>query len=518
MSAPLLQHPWYYLDENRQQHGPVSLSELNQLLQAQEQEDDETSQEEKNEGPVINGMTLLWSPQLSQWTPLSEIPNMIETLHGVLDEQQGGSTSSSQQQPPSASLEKSTHHTQQQQQVNGDQWSPQAATASTRGQQWYYVDAQRQRQGPVTAQGLASLFCSGQIDNDTLLWTAGMTDWIPLSMEPSMSDFVGQVFREQIQSAKPSATATTSAAATEEVQTTQSSGNGSQTQEQQNSKKAGHKRKQKSSKKKRENPWVYITGLPEDIEFEELHDTFKKCGILKRDIITNEPRIKIYKDEEGRPKGDASICYLQETSVDLALDIIDGSEIRPGYRINVEQAEFQPSKKSKTNDTRTDDSGRNLSKEQIEKLAKIRRKEQETALSWAEDGSTSTGLKIVVLKNVFSPGELQAKSGSTEKLKDDLRSECQAEFGDVSKVTVFENNPEGVVLVKFKNDGAAAKCLHSMNQRNHSGRTLIAEFYDGITDYRCDTHQVDEEEEEERLDEFGEWLESGEAEHPPDKI
>lgn len=155
------------------------------------------------------------------------------------------------------------------------------------------------------------------------------------------------------------------------------------------------------------------------------------------------------------------------------------------YKIHVEQAEFQTqSKKSKAGGSKSAEAGHNLSKEQIEKLAKIRRKEQETALSWAEDGSTSTGLKIVVLKNVFSPEELKAKSGGTEKLKEDLRSECQAECGDVSKVTVFENNPEGVTLVKFKNDGAAAKCLHLMNERNFRGRTLVAEFYDGITDYR----------------------------------
>lgn len=85
---------------------------------------------------------------------------------------------------------------------------------------------------------------------------------------------------------------------------------------------------------------------------------------------------------------------------------------------------------------------------------------------------------------MFSPQTFYDEYGSPAELKEEIQKECQRECGDVSKVTVFENNPEGVVLVKFKNDGDAAKCLHLMSDRTWKNRRILAEFYDGISDYR----------------------------------
>lgn len=51
--------------------------------------------------------------------------------------------------------------------------------------------------------------------------------------------------------------------------------------------------------------------------------------------------IKMYRDDEGNLKGDARIGYMMEESVDMALEMLNDSEIRPGYKIKVTQAEFQ---------------------------------------------------------------------------------------------------------------------------------------------------------------------------------
>ncbi len=37
--------------------------------------------------------------------------------------------------------------------------------------------------------------------------------------------------------------------------------------------------------------------------------------------MTLKPRVKIYRDENGQPKGDGSICYAKNTSVGLALQV-----------------------------------------------------------------------------------------------------------------------------------------------------------------------------------------------------
>ena len=58
------------------------------------------------------------------------------------------------------------------------------------------------------------------------------------------------------------------------------------------------------------------------------------------EILTGKPRVKLYTDEEGNLKGDALIVYLREESVNLALNILDESEIRRGVRIKVQEASF----------------------------------------------------------------------------------------------------------------------------------------------------------------------------------
>ena len=45
----------------------------------------------------------------------------------------------------------------------------------------------------------------------------------------------------------------------------------------------------------RPNPHVYVTGLPPDVTADELNDHFRKCGLIRVDTDTGEPKIKIYR-------------------------------------------------------------------------------------------------------------------------------------------------------------------------------------------------------------------------------
>jgi HIV Tat-specific factor 1 len=40
------------------------------------------------------------------------------------------------------------------------------------------------------------------------------------------------------------------------------------------------------------------------------------------------------------PKGDGVVSYAREESVDIALEMLNESEIRPGFVVKVEKAEF----------------------------------------------------------------------------------------------------------------------------------------------------------------------------------
>ena len=45
---------------------------------------------------------------------------------------------------------------------------------------WYYADAERQRQGPLTAEELTQRFHQGLLRLDTLVWREGLAEWQPL--------------------------------------------------------------------------------------------------------------------------------------------------------------------------------------------------------------------------------------------------------------------------------------------------------------------------------------------------
>lgn len=58
------------------------------------------------------------------------------------------------------------------------------------------------------------------------------------------------------------------------------------------------------------NTAVYISGLPLDITMDELTELVTKCGLIARDE-KNKNKIKLYRDANGEPKGDALCTYIK---------------------------------------------------------------------------------------------------------------------------------------------------------------------------------------------------------------
>ncbi|KAL9636903.1 MAG: hypothetical protein Q9164_002538 [Protoblastenia rupestris] len=86
----------------------------------------------------------------------------------------------------------------------------------------------------------------------------------------------------------------------------------------------------------RKNTAVYITNLPIDppATSDEIHDVFSKCGVIAEEIDGKKHRIKLYTDESGNFKGDALVLYFRAESVDLAVQMLDDTELRFGDRSN----------------------------------------------------------------------------------------------------------------------------------------------------------------------------------------
>ena len=143
------------------------------------------------------------------------------------------------------------------------------------------------------------------------------------------------------------------------------------------------------------------------------------------------------------------VSYVKEESVELAKEMLDQREIKPGFKISIENARFEqkgdyiPRKKV-----------------EIDKINLIKQKnDQEKLLSWNEgEDLEDKGLKIVILTNVFTIEEAQQEDGYFRELELDIKEEC-AKLGSIQRMKIFENNPLGVILIKFKNSNAADECI-----------------------------------------------------------
>lgn len=99
--------------------------------------------------------------------------------------------------------------------------------------------------------------------------------------------------------------------------------------------------KAKKAENAKVNKAVYVTNLPLDATEDDIQGVFSKCGVIAEEIDGGKPRIKIYRNEDGTLKGDALIIYFRPESVDLAIQMLDGTPLRYGTaEMKVQAADF----------------------------------------------------------------------------------------------------------------------------------------------------------------------------------
>ncbi|ANQ05953.1 Uncharacterized protein PCOAH_00002600 [Plasmodium coatneyi] len=230
--------------------------------------------------------------------------------------------------------------------------------------------------------------------------------------------------------------------------------------------------------KKVKNSCIYITGLPSDITKEEIHNVFKKAGIIKIDAETTEPKIKIYYDENNQVKGDALVTYVYTQSVDIAIKYFDNFYLRQDCMIRVEKAQFNKKKEASK-----------VSKEELlikKKKIKAAKYEQLRLQKW-EDGYTGTKKKIVIFRNVFSY-EDAVKHDEGDPFYDFIKDLVEMEvkkYVPVHKVYPIPKHPNGIVCVKFKGVEEAEMIVSYFKDMELNGKKLEVYFYDGKQDLKA---------------------------------
>ncbi|XP_049840156.1 HIV Tat-specific factor 1 homolog [Schistocerca gregaria] len=284
--------------------------------------------------------------------------------------------------------------------------------------------------------------------------------------------------------------------------------------EEEKEKEAADKAKQEALKRKaapQEPTWfeldeqhntkVYVSNLPLDITEQEFVDVMQKCGLVMRDVDTGKMKVKLYTDPvSGELKGDGLCSYIKVESVDLALQLLDGYELR-GHRLSVERAQFQmkgaydPSRKPKRR--------RKKDKEKIKKM-------QEKLFAWQPDklrGERAKHERVVIIKNLFEPQIFDKEVSLLLEYQQELREECQ-KCGDVRRVVIYDRHPEGVAQVTFREPEEADACIQLLNGRWYNQRKITAETWDGKTKYKI---VETEEEVQKRLKKWEQFLESEEG-------
>lgn len=245
--------------------------------------------------------------------------------------------------------------------------------------------------------------------------------------------------------------------------------------------------------KAKENPNVYVSGLPEDFTEEELRELFKKAGVLKVDSETGQAKVKIYRDDQEKCKGDALVSYMKVESVAIAIKFMHEAEVRPGCKICVQAAQFDDDKVtevSKHLDRKTLEemaqANAAAGMKQQKERARAAKAERAQLTDWTtEEMDDGSGRRIVMLKHMFSRQEAEDEDDAFyTELAEEVKTECQV-LGTVEKVTPIQRHPDGVVCVKFKYPADAETCLKVLDGRFFAGRTISAIFYDKKVDLKA---------------------------------
>lgn len=278
-------------------------------------------------------------------------------------------------------------------------------------------------------------------------------------------------------------------------------------EEEKNKKRKNKKEKKQKKKKKVEKGWIepkyktniYVSGIPSDFTMNEFTTLFSKYGVLKVDPETQEPKAKLYKNDDGTNKGDGVIHYMREDSVNLAIQFLDNYEVKPGHSIHVEIAEFKQ-------------------KDGVVKKKYVPvKKKKDHRLNWGIEKGRSHEQNlpnIVILKNMFSLSGFSEDPLFEHNLKDDIKGECE-KFGQIDKVRVFKKNPEGIIEIRFQNSTSAKNCVDALNGRYFDGKKIEVSLWDFKTKYN---QFEDEDDEEERYEKFVKNLNQKEMDDNIDKV
>jgi RNA recognition motif-containing protein len=403
--------------------------------------------------------------------------------------------------------------------------------------QWYFMNPTGAQEGPVSSDDLRDLWDAQVVQSFTLVWGASLSEWIPIQKVPTLFEYLHEADEEAcdalVGSVRPrgqddvvetevpalhpqklrkttTETKETTLGESEngeigtEILKIDEQGGGEKEEKEEKEEKdessagveskpngsedpstrrKGKKRRPKSVlltewTEMKVNTNVYITNLPPDVTLEQLAEEFSLCGVIK----VNEdgtPRLKIYKDSNGNPKGDGLVSYAREESVHLACQILNGACFRgiPGHKITVTQAVFEMKGNGPF---------------QPKRIQYSKNKKHERLLKWSKDEDLVekriSPPRTVVLGPMFSAKEMQTSLTLYDEVREDMEMMAKS-FGALRNVRVHSNDSKCRVSVHFVDFESARKCCNALKGRRFDGRVLETSLIDGKLRIQQEDHE-----------------------------
>lgn len=196
------------------------------------------------------------------------------------------------------------------------------------------------------------------------------------------------------------------------------------------------------------------------------------------------------------------MTYLKEPSVPLAIQLLDGTTLRPGTGrpMTVVRAKFEP--KAPGTGSKKGPQVAQRSKKELAALAK----KQEKDLDWGGFDDRANPRRVtVVLHNMFTVEECERDPNFKGELEQDVHEECSS-IGRVEKVEAFPGS--AVVTVQFTFQEDAEACVNKLNGRWFASHQISAGLWDGATKFLRKRKET-EEEQRARLDAYMAQVEAG---------
>ncbi|KAF2447788.1 hypothetical protein P171DRAFT_231788 [Karstenula rhodostoma CBS 690.94] len=237
----------------------------------------------------------------------------------------------------------------------------------------------------------------------------------------------------------------------------------------------------KKQQKVLENRAVYATNIPRDATFEEIEDTFKKAGIIEMGV-DGKPRIKMYADEHGDFNGDVLVVYFKKESIQQAVMRIDGWEFRPGQTsegvVKVQEADMSYKKETDGEVVKS-----KLVRKDRKAAERTRAELNRKLAEWSDDDEEdiqktfapkkNQWAKFVIIKKAFTLDQIndEEDEGAMLEIKEDMRTAAE-QFGEVTKVVLYDKEPEGILTVRFKEFEEAEAFVNAFNGKGYNSEKL----------------------------------------------